>query len=399
MKILLVNDHARVTGGADVHCFDLDRLLRERGHEIQFLSTSHPENVVDRGAFVPQIVDRASRDSLDPADAARVFAMACWNRNAAAATRRIIADFKPDLVHAHKLYPQLSVAPLVIAARRSVPIVQTAHDYEFVSASAIDDTGRRYDHDETRRSYRLLNSVLFGIKRAVHVPRVSAWITVSRDLAGVYRTRGRIETRPLPNFVTAGGPVLPATARDGALFVGRLSAEKGVEQVIELARRLPGLPITVAGLGPLAGLVAEAAAATPNLCFEGQLDPAAVARRMRESRLVLMPGTWREPAGLVALEAMRAGTPVIGYDHGGLAEYIRAAGGGLVSTPGLDAFAGTVRRLLEDEPLWQRLSDRGVDAVRTTHAPDVYLDQLEAVYASAARGRPSPTSSTVRTRC
>jgi glycosyltransferase involved in cell wall biosynthesis len=383
MRIVLVNDHARVTGGADVHCFALDRLLRERGHEVRFLSTWHPENIVDRGAFIPKIVDRASRDSLSGRDAARVFAVSCWNRDAAAAAERLLTDFKPDLVHAHKLYPQLSVAPVIAAARRSVPVVQTAHDYEFVSASALDDRGRWYDRDETRASYRLLNGVLFRIKRALHVPRVSSWVAVSRDLADVYRDHGAIEARPLPNFVIAGEHVLPRTVRSGALYVGRLTREKGVEQVIEVARRLPELPVTVAGFGPLAELVASSAEEIPNLTFEGPLERTEVEQRLRSARLLLMPGTWREPAGLVALEAMSAGTPVIAYGRGGLAEYIRSAGGGSISPPGLPAFVAAIRRLLGDDCLWQELSDRGAEAARTAHAPDVYLDELESVYRAA----------------
>ena len=310
--------------------------------------------------------------------------MSCWNRDAAAATQRLLTDFEPDVVHTHKLYPQLSVAPVVAAARRSVPVVQTAHDYEFVSASAIDDRGRWYDRDESRPSYRLLNTVLFRIKRAAHVPRVSDWITVSRDLAGVYRERGGIESRPLPNFVIAGEPALSRTARSGALHIGRLTPEKGIEQVIEVARQLPELSVTVAGHGPLADLVTRSASEIPNLTFEGPLEPAAVAQRMRSARLLLMPGTWREPGALVALEAMSAGTPVVAYDRGGLAEYVKSAGGGLISPPGLAAFILQIRRLLENDRLWQELSDRGAEGARTTHAPDVYLDQLESVYRAAA---------------
>jgi glycosyltransferase involved in cell wall biosynthesis len=391
MRILFVNNHARVTGGADVHCFALDRLLRERGHETRFLSTRHPENILDRGAFVPQIVDRAGRDSLSKRAAAGVFAMSCWNRDAAAATERLLTDFKPDVVHLHKLYPQLSVAPVVAAARRSVPIVQTAHDYEFVSASAIDDTGRWYDRDETRPSYQLLNAVLFRIKRALHVPRVSRWITVSRDLAGVYRSNGGIEARPLPNFVAAASDQSLSAERQGVLFVGRLAKEKGVDQIIELARRLPDLPVTIAGPGPLADHVTAAAAILPNLSFSGVLDPVEVEAKMRSAQLVLMPGAWREPAGLVALEAMRAGTPVVAYDRGGLAEYVRDAGAGLAVPPRLDDLVDAVTSLLHDRDRWNRLAANAASAAHTTHSPENYLDQLERLYVSAVRPLPVAT--------
>jgi glycosyltransferase involved in cell wall biosynthesis len=104
---------------------------------------------------------------------------------------------------------------------------------------------------------------------------------------------------------------------------------------------------------------------------------------MRSALLVLMPGTWREPAGLVALEAMRAGTPVIAYDHGGLAEYIETGGGGRLSPPGLTAFSDTVGAVLDDDRLWQELSDQGAESARTTFAPEPYLEALESIYREA----------------
>ncbi len=394
MRILLVNGHARLTGGADVHCFDLLRLLGERGHEVRMLSTLHPGNLPATGAFVPLTVDRGSRGSLARRDQARVAALACWNPTAAAAADRLIADFQPDVVHAHKLYPQLSVAPIVVASRRRVPVVQTAHDYEFVSASAVDDSGARIDRDEERASFRALNSALFAIKRGAHVPRVTAWITVSADLAEVYRRQGRIESHAMPNFVTAADAPGPARERSGALYVGRLAIEKGLDHVIGLARRRPDLPVAVAGDGPLATEVRDAASSLPNLSFLGPLAKAEVDARMRLASLVLMPAAWREPAGLVALEAMRAGTPVVAYDRGGLAEYVRTAGAGLVTSPGLDHLAAAVDTLLADPGLWGRLSAAGVEASRTAHAPDTYLDRLESIYRTAGEDRTVHTAGT-----
>jgi glycosyltransferase involved in cell wall biosynthesis len=383
LRILFANDHARLTGGADVHCFELDRLLTARGHEVRLLSTLHPENLEATGAFVPQIVDRRSRDALPPKAAARVSALACWNRTVAAATEQILSEFQPDILHAHKLYPQLSVAPIVTAAKRSVPILQTAHDYEFVSASAVDDSGRRVDRDEDRASYRLLNSLLFAIKRTVHVPRVSAWITVSEDLAEVYRRKGRIESVALPNFVAPGARPLPREARTGVLFVGRLAREKGLDHVLELARRRPGLAVTVIGDGPLAEAVDKATKHLPNLTFSGPLGPDAVDHRVRSALAVVMPAAWREPAGLVALEAMRAGTPVVAYDRGGLAEYVRNAGSGIVTEPDIGALEKAVGALLDDPGLWRRLSASGAEAASATHAPDTYIARLESIYDTA----------------
>src|SRR5580692_1496692 len=183
MRITIVHKYTRPTGGADIHCVGLARALRARGHEVVFLSTSSPENLDDRGIFIPASVTNDSRDALSPARRAEAAARALWNPRAASAMRRLIAEFRPDIVHAHKLYPQLSVAPVVIASRRRLPIVQTLHDLELCSASALDPSGSWLDRDETRFAYRLLNEATFGVRRLVHVPRVHRFVAVSQFLA------------------------------------------------------------------------------------------------------------------------------------------------------------------------------------------------------------------------
>ena len=153
---------------------------------------------------------------------------------------RLIRQFRPDVVHVHKAYVQLSVAPVVVAARHGVPIVQTAHDYEFISASPVDSTGGRWDRNESRFSYRALNSTTMLARRFVHRPRVSRWIAVSRDLARSYREKAGIEMAVIPNFTEPSGCAGSLLARSGVVFVGRLSREKGVEHVLEAARTTPG---------------------------------------------------------------------------------------------------------------------------------------------------------------
>src|SRR5918995_2025032 len=133
MRVLLVNKYARVTGGADRHVLDLAAVLRGRGHDVRLLSTEGTETDV-AGAFIPPTVTHWNRDQMQPAQRLRVANMALWNRTAASAIRRLLSEFDPDLVHAHKLYPQLSVAPVVVAHEAGIPIVQSAHDYEFISA-------------------------------------------------------------------------------------------------------------------------------------------------------------------------------------------------------------------------------------------------------------------------
>jgi glycosyltransferase involved in cell wall biosynthesis len=237
MRILFVNDHVRITGGADVHCLHLARLLREDGHEVAFLSTRHPENLETQGRFVPLTVTRAARDGISARDALRAASFSLWNPQAARAMKALLDTFRPDVIHAHKLYPQLSVAPVVVAKRQRIPIVQTIHDYEFVSASLSDHTGSWFDHQESRLSYRALNTALFAVKQKVHRPSIGQWITVSRHMADNCRRLRGIEARVIANFADLpSGPLPDYEARDGVLFLGRLAPEKGIRDLLQIAR-------------------------------------------------------------------------------------------------------------------------------------------------------------------
>jgi glycosyltransferase involved in cell wall biosynthesis len=385
VRVVIVNNHARVTGGVDRHCLDIATALRSRGDEVQFLSTDHPDNEESSGGLVRLTTDRTMRDRTRGARAALVASRAVWNPDAARAMEALVDSFRPDVVHAHRLYPQLSVAPIVVAARRGIGVVQTAQDYEFVSANARSERGR-LDRLESERRYRVLNSLLFAIRRRVHVPRVNAWIVPAAYVAERYAHAG-IEARVLPNFTRA--PTAPARDledRSGVIFVGRLQAEKGVRHVIELARAT-SLPVRIAGDGDLRTEVCAAARELPNLEYLGTLPRERVLTVLAESRVCAMPSLWSEPGAITSLEAMSVGTPVVAYDVGGLGDYVSASAAGICIAPSAAGLIEECLTLIEDTDRWRRYSANGLLAVQGRHSAESYVHRLLEIYADA-RGRP-----------
>jgi glycosyltransferase involved in cell wall biosynthesis len=383
MRVLLVNKFAQVSGGADQHCLSLVAGLRERGHDVRLLSTASEENVETDGIFVPCAVTHASRDGMGAVRQAHVALTAIWNRAAAAAAKRLISEFLPEVVHVHKLYPQLSVAPVFAAARARVPIVQTLHDFELVAANPVDSGCGALDASESRLAYRALNSATFLIRRGLHRKRISRAIVPSRYVAALYASHG-ISTTVLPNFteVAKPGPSDPRQ-RKGIAFVGRLHRTKGVEDVIALARRLPAMAVTVAGAGPLDALVRREASNLPNLVHLGPADRAGVARILQRARVAVMPSHAAEAGPLVALEAMAVGTPIVAYDRGGLAEYVRDTGGGRVVPPLVDDLVAASERLCDSDDDWRRLSADARRGIARTHSRTAYVQRLEQVYEEA----------------
>lgn len=378
---MIANNFPHITGGADRQCLELAEGLKRAGQEVRFLTTAGRSSL--SGATVPANVTRSTRDHLPPTQKLRVASLALWNRPAYAAACHLIERFAPDVIHCHKLYPQLSVAPVVAASARGVAVVQTIHDYEFVSANPEDDSGRLLDVNESRVEYRALNSMLFQIKRHLHVPAVTRWIAVSRKVAETYDGFG-VTSTVLPNFTQ---PICAPgyRARSGVLYVGRLTAEKGVPDLLEAASMNPDISVRVAGHGPLEGNVREVASTLHNLEFLGELEPKQVREELLRSRICVMPSRWQEPGPLACLEAMAAGTPLVAYDVGGLGEYVRDAAAGWVVDPSVASLGRALRRSCEEDEQWSEFSGNGVRAVATTHSLGRYIDGVVDVYEEARR--------------
>lgn len=387
MRILIVNNYAHVTGGADLHCLEITEGLRDRGHDVEWLATRSSENVETSGAFVPLRVTTGNRDELSLGQRADAARRSLWNPDAAAGMEALVDRFSPDVVHVHKAYVQLSVAPVVIAARRNVPIVQTVHDYEFISASPFDSDGRRWDHNESKFAYQAVNSLTFPIRRWVHRPRVSRWIAVSRTVAGHYRAKGGIDCEVIPNFsIPVSVDRAPRSDREGIAFLGRLTREKGIPDLLEAARLMPETRFRIAGDGPLRGAVESSAESLGNVEYLGFVGKQEGAELIRSSVACLMPSVWEDPGPLACLEAMAEGTPLVTYPLGGVAEYVEDAGAGIVcQETGARRLVDAIATLSSDPKLWERCSSSGVAAIEGVHSRDRYLDSLEGVYRSAAR--------------
>ena len=373
MRILVVHKYARVTSGADVYCLAITRLLRDAGHEVRWLSTAHPDNVETDGIFVAPSYSRGVGRTVTPA---RVAVRSLWNADAGSAMHDLLREFRPDAVQCHKLYPQLSVAPVVVASRRGVPVVQRLHDYEFLSAGEVDpDGGTPSDRAVHERA---LMRTLLGVRRRVHAPRVSRFLAATRFVAEAHEPAG-IRAAVIPHFIDeCVGVQAPFSERRGAIFVGRLLERKGAGDLAACVRLLAGeVPVTVIGDGPLESDLRAAGAD----CL-GRLSREEAIRRVGQARVSLVPSRSQEAAGHVAVEAMAVGTPVIAYANGGLAEYVGDAGG-IVIPPDPLELAGAIRDVYGDERGWRSIADRQLDRVREYHSPERHLEKLVDVYSEA----------------
>jgi glycosyltransferase involved in cell wall biosynthesis len=411
MRILVVNKFWYRRAGLERVMFDEIAWLEAAGHEVAHFSTQHPENEESPWAdyFVPYL-ELGPGCSLSPRNQALAAARMFWNGEAARRFRRLLANFRPDVVHAHGIHRQISPSVLVEARRAGVPAVQSLHDYHPICAAGDLLRGGRHSCDPPRcggvnvlpcllhrcvqrnlaKSTLAAGELLWRRWVLSSETLVDTFISPSHYLASVVAAAG-LRSTPiyvLPNAIPPR--VAPATTPAGDFFVyaGRLSREKGLNTLMR-AVKLAGVRLLVAGDGPLRDHLAATKPSTVTML--GRLDGPAVDDLLTRCRAAVVPSEWVENAPMAVLEPMSLGRPVIASNIGGIPEQIRDGVEGILTRPGDELeLAAALRLLADDDALAARLGRAGATRTVSAFDPTRHTEGLVRVYGSAvARSRGS----------
>ena len=345
-RILLVNKFYYRRGGAEGCVINLEQALRDRGYEVAVFSMDYPENIATPYAdyFVPQV-------EFFKGLSGKVKAMlrTLGLDSLKARFNRLLDDFRPDVVHLHNVHSYLS--PLVgeLAHRRGIKVVWTLHDYKIAcpaySCLHRGQVCERCFHDKKQvlltkcmkdslpaSLLAYLEALKWNPARLTEFTDIflcpSAFIRDKMISAGYPQEKMRV----LCNFV---GPEIEEryaniefseTRQPYYCYVGRLSAEKGLNTLIEAASRLP-YTLKIAGGGPLEDELKARAASCGNIEFVGSLPPAKVADHLSGARFSVVCSECYENNPLSAIESLCAGTPVVGARIGGIPELVEGKSG------------------------------------------------------------------------
>lgn len=411
MRILHVNKFLYRRGGAEGYMLDVAALQRSAGHEVGFFGMDHPENETPQplGRTFPSFVE------LEPAPSGwagiKASARMVWSSSSARGIEQAIREFRPDMVHCHNIYHQLSPAVLRPVSRAGIPCVMTLHDYKLACPSyQMLDHGRPCDacvghgtwHAAAHRckSGSLGGSVLLAVESGLHrtfdaYGPVDAFVSPSRFLAAVMVRQGIAEDRisVVNNFTHIPELTQDPVAGEGFVVAGRLSHEKGVDTAIRAIGRLSSACVLhVAGDGPertsLERLAAEVAPG--RVVFHGRLSADELAPLVRHTRALLVPSRWYENQPMTILEAFAASTPVVVTDMGGMPELVEPGVHGLVVPADDDALlAGALARLDSNPEEAVAMGVAGRRRLEQDFAAAAHLSRLEVVYdkASTRAGR------------
>ncbi len=376
MRVCIVHSWHHRRGGDSVAAWDLADRLEAAGHEVARFAMRHPDNDPSPWSVRwPVWVEPGQ-----PADArhrVRSWASLAWNEDAGRAARTLYRDVRPDIVHAHHIHRHLTPAVLHAARALGIPIVQTAHDYEWIcpeghlfsqGAPCTACRGHRYGEAVLRRCKRgaLAPSVAVAAEKWLHQAMgarnwVDQYLSPSRFLAEKLASFGipRERIAVLPNPVAVSPPTPPGK---GWVFAGRLTREKGSAVLAAAMKDLPG---TVVGDGPEALALQSG---MPGTRFTGHLSAAGVNAQLGAAAVVVVPSIWWENQPYAVTEAQALGRAVVASDLGGIPELIDHGRDGLLVPAGDPrALREAVGALLADPGRCQALGD----AARTRVARDL----------------------------
>ncbi len=334
MRILVIHNRYQIRGGED-ECYEAEvSLLREKGHEVE--------------------VYEANNDQVAELGKLRLAADTVWSKKAYQAVEHQLQKQRPDVVHVQNFFPLISPSVYYAAKSQGVPVVQTLHNYRLLCPNALffrdgkvceDCLGQIIPYPGVMHGcYRENKVATAGVATMLSVHRamntwttmVDSYITLT-EFARQKFIAGGIPAEKIvvkPNFVRPEPE--PGSGSGGyALFVGRLSVEKGLDTLLAAWEHLDNqIPLKIVGDGPLADQVVAATKRLPLIEWLGRKPMAQVHELMGEAKFLIFPSKWYETFGRVAIEAFAKGTPVIAANIGAIAELVDSGRTGLHFCPG-----------------------------------------------------------------
>ncbi|PHR28094.1 MAG: lipopolysaccharide N-acetylglucosaminyltransferase [Desulfotalea sp.] len=382
MKICLVHNEYGIFSGEEAVVAAQIQLLESHGHSVCRFVRSSTE--IDR-KFLGQL---------------QAFCSGIYNPFSVRSFRNFLLQHKPDIIHIHNLFPLISPAILHVCQKISIPVVMTVHNYRLICPNGLFmvngeicekcSGGKEYfcvfNNCEGSFSkslgYALRNFVARKRKSYLHGIHCFAALTVFQQKKLVKEGYPIERITIIPNMSQPISEENSTTLGDYIGFIGRISPEKGVDHLLEVAATNPHIKFKAAGRYEKASeLVTEA---PDNFSFQGHMPYDKVSQFMLQSRLIVLCSIWYEGFPMVLVEAMLRGRPVIASRIGGIAEIVDDGITGLLYEAGnTQDLAKKINYLWDNPKLCREMGVAGRKKALQEYTPDTYYNRLIDAYQKA----------------
>jgi glycosyltransferase involved in cell wall biosynthesis len=404
VKILLVFNSYQEPGGEDVVFRKEGHLLKEAGHEVSEYRRDNDEikaySSIRRLSLVGQPV---------------------WAWDSYRDFRALLRQNRPEIVHVHNTFPLISPSIFWACRKRGVPVVHTLHNYRLLCPQANffragkpcqDCITGSYWQGAVHGCYRnsSFETVPVALMLTVHrecktwIRMVDRYIAPS-DFARDQFVKGGFPASQItvkPNFVDPD-PGLRIGNGSYALFIGRVSPEKGIDTLLRTWRKLPKTyTLRILGEGPSRGRLKSEAkeGGLSNVDFMGWLPHDQAMEVVKGARFLIFPSELYETFGLGIVEAFACGVPVVVSRLGAMQEIVQEGHTGFLFRPGdTDDLARTVVHAWNEPELMHRLGVQARLEYETKYTAAVNYRQLIEIYQQViAREAPMEESLGMRVR-
>ncbi len=383
MKILACHNFYRMPGGEDRVFADETKLLRSNGHEVIQFSVHNDDINEHRGRL------RLAWETV-------------WNRKIANQIGNLVRQHEIDVVHFHNTMPQISPAGYYAARNAGAAVVQTLHNYRLLCPNAVFFRDGKVCEDckckllplpavkhKCYRNNRGASAVVAGTLFAhrllgTYRRAVDAYIALSefgrsRFIEGGLPSQ-KIHIKPNFNYEDPG-----FAPGDGnfALFLGRLSFEKGIKVLLS-AWEIIGerIPLTIVGKGPEEELVHKAVAKNPAIKWFTWVDK--IEPYLAKAKFLVMPSENYEGFPRVLVESLSSGTPILTSRLGSMAEIVQDGETGYVFESGNPAdLAEKALAMYAGEERLQLMRQKARKEFLEKYTPETNIKILEQIYRSA----------------
>lgn len=387
MKVLLGHNFYRSSApSGEDSVFRNEKIMLEGAHEV--LAFERYNDDIDISSFGRKI---------------GVALEGAWSRRTYAELSELVRKTRPDVAHFHNTFPQISPSAYAACRDNGVPVVQTLHNFRFVCPGALlsregqpcelclegslfSAIRHRCYRDSSTATAAQVWTIASNRWRGTYRNQVDRYIALTRFAAGKLIAGGLPENRMeiKPNFL----PVVPelGLGQGGyAVYVGRLSPEKGLYTLIEAWRSLESLPLKVIGDGPLrVELERKVEQLGLPIEFLGFKDREEIFSIVGAAILQVVPSEWYETFGLVVIEAYGCGTPVVASRIGSFEEIVEEGITGRKFSPGNPLeLAAAVQGLLAQPAILAAMRTNVRNVFLERYTMDNNLKQLVGIYERA----------------
>lgn len=359
MKILLINDYGIEIGGAETYLKNLKKALVKEGHDVRVLTSASSKDIASFSDYTFKGLNIKSPLRLIPY---------IFNFDAYMKVKKILKDFKPDVVHMHFTFYHTS--PSILFALKNIPLAMTTHAHEILAPVGINYSSQCKHSfiDYCIKCTGLIKYYPELIKRIIFKKlskRINLFIAPSKYYTHIHKKAGYSPIVTIYNGIIEKKVYKPVNVnKQNILFIGRLAPEKGADTIVrampDILTALPNTKLTIVGDGPesnkLKSLIYEYKLEN-NIKMVGKIPNKKTSYFYEQATLVIVPSLYPDNLPTVCIEAMNNGRALLVSNKGGLPELVNNGKNGYLFEPeNTKDLANKTVMILSDKEKLKRLS-------------------------------------------